>query len=142
MPHLSSTSLGEKNRKKTNRKTKVTAKRKVQPFYNEPRIVESFSDVPARFEKEELYIVQKAGKRKWLLLMCPNNCGKRLELNLMKSKQPYWKITIQKNKISVYPSIIAESCGAHFWIKQSEIVWAKSQASSVEKEIQRDHFEE
>ena len=109
---------------KTNKKTTITAKGKVQPFYNEPRIVESFSDVPAQIEKNDLYIVQKARKRKWLLLVCPNDCGQRLELNLMKSKQPYWVVAVQKNKISVYPSIVAERCNAHFWIVKNGIIWA------------------
>jgi hypothetical protein len=109
---------------KTNRKNNIPAKGKVQLFYNEPRIVQSFSDVPAQFEKKDLYIVQKAGKRKWLILMCPDDCGKRLELNLMKSKQPYWVVTIRKNKISVYPSIVAERCHAHFWLEKNGIIWA------------------
>src|SRR5580658_10110498 len=122
MPRRCSISPGEKNRMKINRKSTITAKRKVQPFYNEPRIVESFSDVPALFEKNDLYIVQKARKRKWLLLMCPNDCGQRLELNLMKSKHPYWVITILKNKVSVYPSIVAERCNAHFWLEKNGII--------------------
>ena len=99
-------------------------KQEQAPFFKAPRIVDSFSEVPARFDQKDLYIVQKSGKRKWLLLMCPDHCGQRLELNLMTSQRPCWKISIRKGKISVHPSIVVESCGAHFWLKQSDILWA------------------
>jgi|HubBroStandDraft_1064217.scaffolds.fasta_scaffold1291620_2 hypothetical protein len=96
---------------------------KVQAFYQAPHFVSSFVDVPERFEKNELYIVERGGKRKWLILMCPNNCSQRLELNLMHSKRPSWKVVVRQKKVSVYPSIIAEHCGAHFWIEKSGIIW-------------------
>ncbi|MDR3714772.1 MAG: DUF6527 family protein [Puia sp.] len=100
------------------------AKKPSQPFYQSPHFVESFVDVPDRFEKNELYIVERNRKRKWLMLMCPNDCGRRLELNLMDSKMPCWKVVVRQKKVTVYPSIVAERCGAHFWIERSEIIWS------------------
>lgn len=84
----------------------------------------SLSDVPTDTGKD-IYIVGSSNTNKWVVFMCPNHCGRRVEVNLMKARYPIWKLTIRKKKISLYPSVIVEGCGAHFWMNNNGILWAR-----------------
>lgn len=96
--------------------------------YNSIKIVYSFSHIPPEIDSD-IYIVTGGGIYKWVVFKCPDNCGKRLEVNLMKSRFPYWRLTIKRKKASLYPSIVVNECNSHFWLKQSV-------ALSIRHEIQ------
>lgn len=91
--------------------------------YKKLRVVSSFSEVPEK-TGEDIYIVRTGEFNKWVIFMCPNQCGERIDVNLMKTRTPRWKIKIKKRKITLFPSIIVEVCGAHFWLYKSEAEWA------------------
>jgi hypothetical protein len=66
-------------------------------------------------------------KKKWLRFVCPCGCGAVLALNLMRSQTPCW--TVQEHEdgsISVQPSVDAQKCGAHFWVRRNRIDWCPS----------------
>jgi len=92
--------------------------------YSKVIIVQSLTDVP-KDPGSNIYIIRNNNYDKWVAFKCPNNCGARIEVNLMKTKYPYWKLKIRKNKISLSPSIDAKDCGAHFWLEDNKVLWAK-----------------
>ncbi len=81
------------------------------------------------YKKEILarkFIVLGKEKPKWIYFECPCGCRSTIQLNLMKSYFPKWRITINKNKtISIYPSVINTKCDSHFWINKNKVLWHK-----------------
>ncbi|MFD1122436.1 DUF6527 family protein [Methylophilus flavus] len=42
----------------------------------------------------------------------------------MRSQTPFWSVKVEgANEFSVHPSVDSTTCGAHFWIKNSEVIW-------------------
>lgn len=71
-----------------------------------------------------LVLVGTPDKWKWLKLRCPCGCGEVLALNLMKSMSPSWSVEKHQNgALSVFPSVHALRCGAHFWLRQNRVYW-------------------
>lgn len=91
--------------------------------YSKIIFVESFSSIPAD-TGDDIYVVRNANNYKWAVFMCPNNCGHRVEVNLMKARYPRWRLTIKKKKASLYPSIVVKNCGAHFWLVENGVLWS------------------
>jgi hypothetical protein len=86
--------------------------------------IESMSEVPKRLRRD-LYIVG-ASKPKWVILACPCRCGDRIDVNLMESRQPSWRLSTDgKQQVTLHPSLWMpkEKCGSHFWIRQNRIDW-------------------
>jgi len=100
---------------------KIIFSKKLNPI----KIVDSLSDIPTELYSD-IYIVQNEKINKWVVFKCPNDCGRRVEVNLMGSKYPRWSLKIKNFKATIYPSIIVEGCNAHFWIEENKIFWAKS----------------
>lgn len=85
------------------------------------------NEQPNRVPEGTLVLVMGGDTPKWLKLTCPCGCGAEYSLPLMSSMSPHWQVIRESDgTISVYPSIDVTSlgCGAHFWIKQSKVVWA------------------
>src|SRR5208282_5306599 len=74
--------------------------------------VESMSEVPKRL-KGDLYIVGSS-KPKWAILACPCRCGDRIDVNLMESRQPSWRLSTSGGEVSLHPSLWMpkEKCGS------------------------------
>ena len=87
--------------------------------------VESMSEVPSKLHGD-LYMVS-ASKPKWVVLECPCRCGDRIDVNLMKSRQPSWQLTMDGQEASLYPSLWMprDKCGSHFWIRRNRIDWVE-----------------
>jgi hypothetical protein len=69
-------------------------------------------------------LVGAADKPKWLILKCPCGCGQEIALNLMGSHLPRWHVDIKSaRRFSVHPSVDATSCGAHFWLRNGQVIW-------------------
>src|SRR5262245_13231378 len=76
-------------------------------------------------------LVVDSGKLKWAHLLCPCGCGEILALNLMESHWPYWTASIEADGVpTLYPSVDSEKCGAHFWVREGEIIWFEPPTSS------------
>ena len=91
--------------------------------YKKLRTVSSFSEVPEKTD-EDIYVVKSGEFNKWVMFMCPNQCGERIDVNLMKARDPRWELKVKKGKVTLYPSVVVETCGAHFWLHKSEAEWA------------------
>jgi hypothetical protein len=71
-----------------------------------------------------LILVRSGAKLKWLKFICPCGCGEEQALNLMSSYRPFWRVELhQDHTITVFPSVHALKCGAHFWIRRNRIFW-------------------
>ncbi len=99
-------------------------KRSEPSYYTRVKIVSSLLDVPVNMSSY-IFIVRNGDKDKWVVFQCPDNCGRRVEVNLMKSRYPYWQLKTKKGKISLRPSVVVEGCGAHFWVYNNNIEWAR-----------------
>lgn len=86
--------------------------------------VERQQDVRPSVRHDNLVIVGHPDKRKWLVFLCPCGCGEVLWLNLMASHHPMWRIADHKDgTITVSPSVNAQKCGAHFWVRRNRVDW-------------------
>ncbi|WP_225876291.1 DUF6527 family protein [Lysobacter solisilvae (ex Woo and Kim 2022)] len=66
------------------------------------------------------------GRPKWAYLKCPCGCERQIALNLMTSQRPAWRLSVRSTSdFSVFPSVNATTCGAHFWLTRGRISWAK-----------------
>lgn len=76
---------------------------------------------PSVLEDGVLYISQKY---KTTLHKCCCGCGETVVLQLTYA---HWQLEVQGIKVSLHPSVgnWGMRCQSHYWIKNSEVVWAK-----------------
>ncbi|MCL5006682.1 MAG: DUF6527 family protein [Patescibacteria group bacterium] len=112
--------------RKIKRLSRWLQKRRPDRIYAGFVSVQSMNDVPAD-PGGNIFIVERGGVKRWAVLKCPNSHKGVLEINLMESKEPFWKIKIKKNKISLWPSVWSqsESCQDHFWLKDNQAFLVK-----------------
>jgi hypothetical protein len=81
------------------------------------------ADVPGKLGRH-VYIVGMPTP-KWVLLECPCRCGERIDVNLMASRRPAWKLDMHDGQVTLYPSLWMpdEKCGSHFWVRGNRIRW-------------------
>lgn len=62
---------------------------------------------------------------KWVVLQCPCGCEDRIDVNLMRSRRPFWKLSLHRDRASLYPSVWVpkDKCGSHFWLNKNRIEW-------------------
>jgi Family of unknown function (DUF6527) len=99
-------------------------RKREKPDFTNLVYVESLADIPNQTGLT-IYVVSNYGKHKWVVFECPNHCGKRVEVNLMRSRYPHWYMNIRKGKVSLSPSIVVENCGAHFFLTKNRIIEVK-----------------
>lgn len=86
-------------------------------------IVGSTSDVPQHIGNK-IFIVGHE-KPKWAIFMCPCRCNEIIQVNLMSTHKPNWRVMVGHKGITLYPSvwIHAFSCKSHFWLKDNKVWW-------------------
>lgn len=86
---------------------------------------EFVDDVPDQPQFKTVYFV---GEKKYYwqsIMLCPCGCKSLLYMNLMQDMNPYWTFKIDKNKISLSPSVDRfVGCKSHFFLKDGKIIWA------------------
>ena len=95
-------------------------------FYANCKTVRSLDDVPSH-PSNTIYVVNRGGKDRWAVVSCPCGCQSRIEVNLMRSHRPSWRMRRHKDgKVSFFPSLWVsdDRCGSHFWIIKSSVLWA------------------
>lgn len=94
--------------------------------YAPVRTVESINDIPREPLDNKMFLVNRGGINRWVVFDCPGGHKKRIEVNLMKSKKPYWTIKVRHGKITLNPSVAVEDkiCNCHFWLENSEAIKA------------------
>jgi hypothetical protein len=89
------------------------------------RNVGSMNDLPERLGST-IFVVGGA-KPKWVVLECPCRCGGRIDVNLMKSRRPYWTLSVAAGRATLTPSLWMpkEKCGSHFFVRNNRVVWVR-----------------
>jgi hypothetical protein len=86
--------------------------------------IESSADPSADIASGKLVLIGPKEKPKWLRFACPCGCGEILALNLMQSHSPRWSVQIDKDgTMTAYPSVDAQRCASHFWIRHNKVEW-------------------
>jgi hypothetical protein len=85
-------------------------------------MVNGMADLPSDLG-DRLYVV--GARPKWAILACPCKCGERINVNLMSSRRPCWRLRLNDNKATLHPSLWmpTDKCGSHFWLERNEIRW-------------------
>jgi len=98
--------------------------------------IEAMSELPDQLLKQKLYVVGGASP-KWAMLSCPCGCGERIDVNLMQNRKPFWRLTVRKERATLYPSLwmARGTCRSHFWVKDGRIDWARSVSFSSSLEV-------
>lgn len=92
--------------------------------YAEVRRVESMDDLPEQLGSA-IYLVVRGDRPRWVVMECPCRCGDRVEVNLMQSRDPCWRLTQEEDKLSLQPSLWRpkDTCGSHFFIERNRVRW-------------------
>lgn len=101
--------------------------RDLPPYYRKVFVVPSMDDVPANLSKN-IFLVNRGGVNRWVVLACPCGCGERLDVNLMSNRRPYWRLRHHRGAVSLLPSLWVpkDRCGSHFWLIRNRVLWAES----------------
>lgn len=95
-------------------------KRRVTKKYSKTVFVSSVREVPEKI-KRNIYVVGSEGNKKWVIFICPCYQKNIVEVNLMKSKKPYWYLTVSSKKVTLWPSVIVkDKCNCHFWLRNNK----------------------
>ncbi len=82
------------------------------------------TEIPQNLKKNQIYIIQDGDEPDTIAFICPCGCKNIIHLNLLSDCDPRWSFTINKKKISIYPSINSKKgCKSHFWVTKSKIRW-------------------
>lgn len=82
-----------------------------------------------QYKRDELTIIGGKGYNKWVHFKCPCGCNEVINLSLMKSHSPCWKLKIDLfSRPTLWPSIWKkDGCESHFWIKKGRIIWCEEE---------------
>jgi hypothetical protein len=83
------------------------------------------ADAPDILDDGLVYIVGADGYDWSALMRCPGKCGKRLEMNLLPSAKPVWRVTEGKDgSVSLHPSVwLKTGCKCHFVVRDGNVRW-------------------
>lgn len=90
------------------------------------RFVEDFTDAQSPGQREIL-VVGNRQKPKWAVLQCPCGCGHVLNVNLMGSRWPHWRLKFSSNgTLTLWPSLSVRDamCRSHFFVRENAVIWA------------------
>ncbi len=69
-------------------------------------------------------VVVRRGVDRSLTMVCPDGCGETLTINLDRRAGPAWRAYVEKDGVSLYPSVWRHTgCKSHFIIWRSRIYW-------------------
>lgn len=69
-------------------------------------------------------VVVRRGVDRSLTMVCPDGCGDTLTINLDQRAGPTWRAYVEKEGVSLYPSVWRHTgCKSHFIIWCSRIYW-------------------
>ncbi|WP_418126463.1 DUF6527 family protein [Variovorax sp. 160MFSha2.1] len=69
-------------------------------------------------------VLVRRGVDRSLALRCPDDCGETLTINLDRRTGPAWRVYMEGQSVSLYPSVWRHTgCKSHFIIWRSRIYW-------------------
>jgi len=88
-------------------------------------IYEVHEDLPKKLAKNKIYILGSL-ETPWMAAMqCPCGCKSTLNMNLIKTSSPCWKISAnQRGEVSFHPSLWRKvGCKSHFFLRNGKVKW-------------------
>lgn len=87
-------------------------------------LVEHRHDADERLAGPGHAVVVSRGVDRSLVLRCPDGCGETLTINLDRRTGPAWRVYLEGQAVSLYPSVWRNTgCKSHFIIWRSRIYW-------------------
>lgn len=90
-----------------------------------PYTYKHVQDFPDRWDAQTVYLLGKPD-REWLAgMLCPCGCNQPIELVLLASEWPRWKLALHKDaSVSLKPSVWrTKGCKSHFFLTKGKIRW-------------------
>ena len=80
---------------------------------------------PDRLKRGQLVVAHEDGELWVAAMRCPCGCGERIELVLLPTVKPSWKLRWNSPKSpTLFPSIHRTTgCKSHFWLRRGRIQW-------------------
>ena len=99
--------------------------------------VETAAAIPSSLDAGAAYIMGPATRPKWFVLGCPCCCGESLWLSLMPKARPRWRLLRTGGTFSAFPSIVANNCGSHFWLRDGQFIWVEDRARLTKRDLEK-----
>jgi hypothetical protein len=69
-------------------------------------------------------VLVRRGVDRSLTMLCPDGCGETLTVNLDRRTGPAWRLYVEGQAVSLFPSVWRNSgCRSHFIVWKSRIYW-------------------
>ena len=93
-----------------------------RPYFRTIHSVDRVSSIPGNLKDNEAYIVEKNGRKVWLVINCPCTVHHRLTINLSHNSRPFWDVNTSSGYLTAYPSLwLKDGCNSHFWIRDGNV---------------------
>ncbi|MER8410029.1 MULTISPECIES: DUF6527 family protein [unclassified Mesorhizobium] len=80
-----------------------------------------------------VYIVTSGAHMKWAYFLCPADPTEVIQLSLMTSRRPHWRLTRDwADRPTIHPSVWQTAGShAHFWIRGGVVEWCEDSGKSA-----------
>jgi len=96
--------------------------------------VERVEELPERLSAGRVYVVGENDHEWYAALLCPCGCSAVVELNLLSSTRPRWRLRVRPGgTASLRPSIWRRvGCQSHFWVLEGRVHWVRADIGGQE----------
>ncbi|QOR65787.1 hypothetical protein IM538_18555 [Cytobacillus suaedae] len=88
--------------------------------------LEYLEEIPDHLASKTLYVLGERDDPWSASLLCPCNCGEKIQLSLLSNESPSWNLVENgtNGKVSLMPSVWRQKgCKSHFFFTNNEITW-------------------
>jgi len=89
--------------------------------------VDSRQILPDQLLDDHIYVVGPRDAPKWVVMTCPCRQGHRLDVCLMPTVSPHWRLKLsRRQQVTLSPSVwVSEVCTSHFWVYANRVEWVR-----------------
>jgi hypothetical protein len=112
--------------KKFARKVVTVARRLLRPWITKNRWrTVSVDELPGILKQGSLYLIGE-GTPWSVALLCPCGCGDVIQLSLLDTDSPRWRLSLDGDKLpTLVPSIRrTKGCRSHFFLRRGTVIWS------------------
>ncbi len=83
------------------------------------------TEFPDELDKNYLYLIGENEHIWFATLLCPCGCETSVQLSLLPSSKPHWKVIEHKNgTVTLLPSVWRkDACRSHYFVRRGLIEW-------------------
>jgi hypothetical protein len=87
-------------------------------------MIEHRHEADAMLNRPGAAVLVRRGVDRSLTMACPDGCGDVLTVNLDRRSGPAWRLYLEEDSVSLYPSVSRHTgCESHFIVWRSRIYW-------------------